>query len=151
MKRSISAPRPNRDGSHPGPSERNCGPARRYPNPTGTRFGSHRRRILAWIAGFALLPAFGLHAEAQSLRQLPADALFGEFELIRYPEAAIDGKAVQLAAGAQIRDSRNLIVLPATIDGRHAALYRLDPSGQLWRVWMLAPEEIEAAKARTDK
>ena len=53
-----------------------------------------------------------------------------------------------VAAGAQIRDARNMIALPATVSGRHPALYRLDPTGQLSRVWLLAPGEIEAARAR---
>ncbi|MFP5411390.1 MAG: hypothetical protein ACLGHB_00300 [Gammaproteobacteria bacterium] len=85
---------------------------------------------------------------AQGLRQIPADARYGEFEILAYPEATIDGKAVRLAAGAQIRDARNMIALPSTVSGRHPALYRLDPSGQLSRVWLLAPGEIEAARAR---
>lgn len=85
---------------------------------------------------------------AQGLRHIPADARYGEFEILAYPEATIDGKAVRLAAGAQIRDARNMIALPATVSGRHPALYRLDPSGQLSRVWLLAPGEIEAARAR---
>jgi hypothetical protein len=119
------------------------------------RPGSSRRKSLIRIATLALAPAmlgFTPAARAQSLRLIPAEARFGEFELVRYPEATIDGKAMRLAAGAQIRDARNMIALPATVSGKHPALYRLDPDGQLSRVWLLAPDEIEAAKARpTDR
>lgn len=117
-----------------------------------------RRSALIRIAALALssgLPALMQPAlaqapgiPAQGLRQIPADARYGEFEILAYPEATIDGKAVRLAAGTQIRDARNMIALPSTVSGRHPALYRLDPSGQLSRVWLLAPGEIEAAQAR---
>ncbi|TXL68479.1 hypothetical protein [Zeimonas arvi] len=117
-----------------------------------------RRSALIRIAALALapgLPALIPAALAQApgtpvpgLRQIPADARYGEFEILAYPEATIDGKTVRLAAGAQIRDARNMIALPSTVSGRHPALYRLDPSGQLSRVWLLAPGEIEAARAR---
>lgn len=117
-----------------------------------------RRSALIRIAALALssgLPALMQPAlaqapgiPAQGLRQIPADARYGEFEILAYPEATIDGKAVRLAAGTQIRDARNMIALPSTVSGRHPALYRLDPSGQLSRVWLLAPGEIEAARAR---
>jgi hypothetical protein len=119
---------------------------------------SSRRHALIRIASLALaasLPASipaaraqGTGAQAPGLRLIPADARYGEFELVAYPEATIDGKAMRLAAGAQIRDARNMIALPATVSGRHPALYRIDPTGQLSRVWLLAPEEIEAARAR---
>ena len=121
---------------------------------------SSRRSSLIRIATLALAVglsapmsaarAQGPGAQSTSLRQIPADARYGEFELVAYPEAAIDGKAMRLAAGAQIRDARNMIALPSTVSGRHPALYRLDPTGQLSRVWLLAPDEIEAAKARPD-
>ena len=119
------------------------------------RPGSSRRLSLIRIATLVVAPTvlatvlgFSPGARAQPLRQIPSDARFGEFELVSYPDATIDGQAIRLGAGAQIRDARNMIVLPSTVSGRHPALYRLDPNGQLWRVWLLAPEEIEAAKAR---
>ena len=115
------------------------------------RPGSSRRQAVRLLASLAValpLSGFVARAPAQTLRQFPADARFGEFEIVRYPDATIDGQALRLAAGAQIRDTRNMIVLPASMSGRHLALYRLDPTGQLSRVWLLTPDEVAAAKAR---
>jgi hypothetical protein len=115
-----------------------------------------RRKALgaALLAPFALPAAIALSAagivspaSAQIQRPFPADSRLGVFEITAYPEAAIDGKPVRLAAGAQIRNRSNLIVLPTTVVGPQAVRYRLDPSGQLSRVWVLTPAEIEAAKA----
>lgn len=80
-------------------------------------------------------------------RSFPADTRVGVFEILAYPDAAIDGKPVRLAAGSQIRNRSNLIVLPTTVVGQVAVRYRLDPSGQLSRVWVLTSAEIEAATA----
>ncbi|MCM5570279.1 hypothetical protein M6I34_07145 [Burkholderiaceae bacterium FT117] len=105
-------------------------------------------RIALTAGTVAVLGSAG-SALAQGLRPIPADARFGQFSVLQYPEASIDGKTLRLAAGAQIRDARNMIVMPASLSGSHPALYQLDPAGQLSRVWLLAPEELEAAKARS--
>jgi hypothetical protein len=55
----------------------------------------------------------------------------------------MDGKPMQLAASAIIRDPRNLIVVPVSIPSEGAwARYILDRSGQIFRVWLLTPEEL---------
>lgn len=113
-----------------------------------------RRQSLLALISIALFAALGFGASAgvataQPIRQIPAEARFGEFEILQYPEASIDDKTLRLGAGARIHDSRNMIVLPSTVTGKHAVLYQLDPAGQLSRIWILAPEELEAAKARS--
>jgi len=55
----------------------------------------------------------------------------------------VDDKAMQLAAGAIIRDRRNLIIVPVTIPREGAwAAYNLDRDGQIFRVWLLTPDEL---------
>ena len=62
---------------------------------------------------------------------------------------SLDGKAEQLAPGAQIRDADNRVVLPVTIRADTAVKYRRDREGRVHQVWILTPEETakdEAAK-----
>jgi hypothetical protein len=55
----------------------------------------------------------------------------------------VDDKAMQLAAGAIIRDQQNLIIVPVTIPREGAwAAYNLDRDGQVFRVWLLTPLEL---------
>ena len=50
---------------------------------------------------------------------------------------------MQLAAGAIIRDRQNLIIVPVTIPREGAwAAYSLNRDGQIFRVWLLTPDEI---------
>ena len=55
----------------------------------------------------------------------------------------VDNKAIQLAAGAVIRDQQNLIIVPMAIPGGGAwAAYNLNRDGQIFRVWLLTPDEL---------
>ena len=50
---------------------------------------------------------------------------------------------MQLAAGAVIRDQQNLIIVPVTIPREGAwAAYSLNRDGQIFRVWLLTPDEL---------
>lgn len=60
---------------------------------------------------------------------------------------AIDDKPAQLAAGAQIRDQQNLIIVPTAIpQGGAWADYVLNSDGQVFRVWLLSPGELAVPK-----
>ncbi len=55
----------------------------------------------------------------------------------------VDDKTMQLAAGAIIRDRQNLIIVPVTIPREGAwAAYSLNRDGQIFRVWLLTPDEL---------
>ena len=55
----------------------------------------------------------------------------------------VDDKTMQLAAGAIIRDRQNLIIVPVIIPREGAwAAYSLDRDGQIFRVWLLTPDEL---------
>jgi hypothetical protein len=61
----------------------------------------------------------------------------------------VSRKPMQLAAGAVIRDERNLIIVPVSIPREGAwAAFTLDRNGQISRVWLLTPEELARAKKR---
>ncbi|MGL5632269.1 MAG: hypothetical protein ACRDD3_07885 [Azovibrio sp.] len=58
----------------------------------------------------------------------------------------IDEKRFLAAGGLQIRNEMNLIVMPVTVGRDLKVRYRLDPSGAVWRIWILTPAEIAALK-----
>jgi len=86
-------------------------------------------------------------AEAQ-LRTIPADAKRATMSHVQGMTVEIDGKKVQLAAGAQIRDGRNMIVLPAAVPPGVLVKYLPDSQGLVGRVWILSPQEAAQADAR---
>ena len=53
-------------------------------------------------------------AQAQ-LRTIPADAKRATMSHVQGMTVEMDGKRTELAAGAQIRDANNMIVLPAAL------------------------------------
>jgi hypothetical protein len=60
---------------------------------------------------------------------------------------SVDGKAMQLAAGATIRNQRNLIIVPMSLPREGAwADYILDRDGRIFRVWLLTPDELARPK-----
>jgi hypothetical protein len=55
----------------------------------------------------------------------------------------VDDKAMQLAAGATVRNQQNLIIVPMSLPREGAwAAYELDRNGQVFRVWLLTPDEL---------
>ncbi len=100
-------------------------------------------RVLAALA--LALAVVSVHAQ---LRAIPQDAKRGEIRHLQEMDVAIDGKAVRLAAGAQIRDESNRIVLPAALPAGAKVKYTLDPAGQVHRIWILTPQEAAAPDPR---
>jgi len=75
------------------------------------------------------------------MRTIPDDAKRGMMSPVQAMTVDIDGKQFELAAGAQIRDGHNLIVVPNSLPSRALVRYQLDPDGKLRRAWMLSPSE----------
>jgi len=89
-----------------------------------------------------LLAGAALAAVAQPiLRTIPADAKPGVMSPVHGMTVEIDGKRIDLAAGAQIRDGRNMIVVPNALPPNMIVRYLLDPDGKVRRVWILSPQE----------
>jgi hypothetical protein len=97
-------------------------------------------------ACLALLPA--LLWAASGLAQtrpspIPQDSKRGYIRHVQEMAVTVDDKAMQLAAGAIIRDQLNLIIVPVAIPrGGAWAAYNLDREGQIFRVWLLTPDEL---------
>ena len=101
---------------------------------------AHRR-----AARFALLLTLLATPAIAQLRvpPIPENTQRGVIRHIGEMAVTVDDKAMQLSAGAQIRDQQNLIIVPTSIPRQGAAaLYTLDAGGQIFRVWLLTPEEV---------
>ena len=97
-------------------------------------------------ACLALLPvllwAASVLAQARP-SPIPQDSRRGYIRHVEQMAVTVDDKAMQLAAGAVIRDQQNLIIVPVTIPrGGAWAAYKLDRDGQIFRVWLLTPDEL---------
>jgi hypothetical protein len=96
-----------------------------------------------------LLPALLAAPAIAQLRvpPIPADSQRGVIRHLVQMAVAIDDKPAQLAAGAQIRDQGNLIIVPTAIPRSGAwADYVLNSDGQVFRVWLLSPAELAVPK-----
>ena len=102
-------------------------------------------------AYLALLPALlAAPVAAQLLLRTPPIPESANRGVIRHVEemaVIVDDKAMQLAAGAQIRSQQNLIIVPMSIPREGAwADYIVNGDGQIFRVWLLTPEEVTRPK-----
>jgi hypothetical protein len=80
---------------------------------------------------------------------IPEDARRGYIRHDKEMAVTVGGKPMQLAAGAIIRDRRNLIIVPMSIPREGAwADIKLDRNGRIFRVWLLTPEELARPRKR---
>ena len=79
-------------------------------------------------------------AQAQ-LRSIPADAKRGTLSHVQGMTMELNGKRIDLAAGGQIRDVRNMIVLPTAVPRGVLVKFQLSTDGKLNRAWILSPQE----------
>lgn len=105
------------------------------------KHASVARKILLPV--FTALMFFGHHATAQILtRAIPDDTRRATISFVQDMYVSVNGTPVQLAPGALIRDQSNLIIVPSALpQGGALAEYGLDGNGQIFRVWLLTPEE----------
>jgi len=75
------------------------------------------------------------------LRSIPQEAPRGELRHLEAMYVELNGKPVQLSAGAQIRDTSNRVVLPTALVEKYDVRYLLDGTGLVHRVWILTPLE----------
>jgi hypothetical protein len=103
-------------------------------------------RLAAYVA---LLPVLLTTPAMAQLRvpPIPPESQRGIILSLGEMAVAIDNKAAQLAAGAQIRDQQNLIIVPTAIpQGGAWADYTVNSDGQVFRVWLLSPAELAVPK-----
>jgi hypothetical protein len=96
------------------------------------------RCFIAFVASLLLVGA----VSAQSMRKFPPTALRGTFEVVQAPDAALNGKAARLAAGARIFGQDNMLKLSASLTGQKFLVhYTVDTQGLLKDVWILTADE----------
>jgi len=76
-------------------------------------------------------------------RMIPVDAPKAEMYPPEGGVVLLDGTTMQMSAGAQIRDQSNRIIMPATLSQKQLVRFKVDPAGQVSKVWILTPEERE--------
>ena len=108
------------------------------------RRASHVMRL----ACAALLSLATAGAALAQLRSIPAEAKRAKLSHVQDMTVEIDGKKTVLAAGAQIRDANNMIVLPAALPAGVLVKYMPDMQGQVWRIWILSPQEAAQPDAK---
>jgi len=80
---------------------------------------------------------------------IPKDAKAGHIRHVEEMAVTVSRKPMQLAAGAIIRDQRNLIIVPVSIPREGAwAAFTVDRNGQIFRVWLLTPQELARPRKR---
>jgi len=87
-----------------------------------------------------LLASLAIPAVAQ-LRTIPRDAQLAEIRHVQANIVELNGRQLQLAPGAQIRDASNRIMMPTAVPAGALVKYRLDDNGQVREVWILSREE----------
>jgi hypothetical protein len=75
------------------------------------------------------------------LRAIPDDAQLARMRYLGGNLVELDGKALALAPGAQIRDVENRIVFADAVPAGAWVRYRLEIYGLVHRVWLLSGEE----------
>jgi len=74
-------------------------------------------------------------------RFFPADTVKGTLVVFSPTTGQIDGNAVTIAPGVQIRDPYNMMVLPGMIQQPVLVRYQIDVAGFVNRVWILSQQE----------
>jgi len=98
-----------------------------------------------WIWTLALAAAWVATGHAQLPRQLPADGKLGELvgQQQPFPLLQINNQVVRLAPGGRIYDQHNRIILHTVLPERATVLFVQDMNGDISRVYILRPEELE--------
>jgi hypothetical protein len=100
-----------------------------------------RTKLLALLI-CVLLAHAGAFAQA---RQIPDSAKRGSIVQIEGAIVEIDGQRMRLSPGAQIRSQDNLFIVQTSLPPGALVKYLLDATGQIYRVWVLTPEETAAS------
>jgi hypothetical protein len=98
-----------------------------------------------WLWGGWLALLIASVSYAQLLRPLPADGKLGELAGRQhpFPLLQIDNKVVRLAPGGLIYDRQNRSILHNQLPEYSPVLFTEDQKGEIARVYLLRPEELE--------
>src|SRR5262245_8982156 len=98
-----------------------------------------------WILALAAAITFITALHAQGIRKLPANGKLGELvgQQQPFPMLQIGSGVLRLAPGGLIYDQNNRTLIHAMLPDRATGLYFQDPAGDVTRVYILRPEELE--------
>jgi len=105
--------------------------------------------VIRFAAYLALLPALLAAPALAQFRTppIPAESYRGVIRHLNGMTVAIDQRPARLAPGAQIRNQLNLIIVPTAIpQGGAWADYTLNVDGEIFRAWLLTPDELARPK-----
>jgi len=97
---------------------------------------------------FSLTQPFAYGQTVAMARSIPADAAKGVLTPPIEQNVRISGQLFNAASGLQIRNERNLIVMPSTLQGALPVRYQFDQSGRVWRIWILTAAEQAAPDSK---
>lgn len=83
-------------------------------------------------------------ASYSMMRHFPANTAKGVLRPPVTNQVVINGVLFNVAAGVQIRNMQNLIVMPAGVQTAMPVRYQLDGMGNVWRIWILSSAELAA-------
>ena len=116
--------------------------------PAGPSLAAAARQAMA-AAVFALLLGLAASRALAQGRPIPDDSKRGVISHVEGMVVSVDGKNLILAPGANIRDRNNFIIVPTALPpGGALADYTVDPSGQVFRVWLLTEDEARRPKKK---
>ena len=101
-------------------------------------------RRAAWILALAVFATAGY---AQISRPLPSNGRLGALVGKQpYPLLQIDSSTLRLAPGGRIIDEHNRTILHSYLPEQAYVLFVQDVNGDVSRVYLLRPEELEQLK-----
>ncbi len=103
-------------------------------------------RRWTWI--LLLAAGFAATSHAQLTRLFPANGKLGEMvgQEHLYPQIQINDKVMRLAPGGRVIDEHNRTLLHSYLPKHAYVLYVEDMNGDLSRVFILRPDELEQIK-----
>lgn len=92
------------------------------------------------IATYLILVAATTLIACQSTNRLPDGSIVGVMTTQSMPDVQIDGRQMRLAPGARIVGANNSSITPNQMPANSKVRYRVDASGLVTHVWLLAPD-----------
>ena len=96
----------------------------------------------------ALAAVIATTSHAQMPRQFPANSKLGELTGPQqaFPLVQINNKTLRLAPGGRIIDEQNRMIVHGSLPQQAAVLFVEDMNGDISRIYILRPDELERIK-----
>ena len=113
----------------------------------------YREPMGRWLVALGFALAVAASAHAQLARPLPANGKLGELVggQHAFPLVQIEGKVARLTAGALLYDQNNRTIVHGALPERAQVLFVQEPSGDVSRIYVLRPEEVELVKRKLQR